>query len=73
LATALCKDVRPEPRTIGETFVACHHAEQQIDGTIASAVERKTLSRRLAVLEKAAQMAQTPSSQGDTTTARSAR
>ncbi|QYX57188.1 dipeptide ABC transporter ATP-binding protein [Roseovarius sp. SCSIO 43702] len=60
LATDLCKEVRPEPRAIGETLVACHHAEQQMDDTITSAVEREKLARRLAVLEKAARMSQTP-------------
>ena len=60
MATDLCKEVRPESRAIGETLVACHHAEQQLEARVVAPVERKTLARRLAVLEKAGKIAQTP-------------
>ncbi|QCO54365.1 dipeptide ABC transporter ATP-binding protein [Pseudorhodobacter turbinis] len=53
MATDICRVDRPEQRQIGETRVACHHADNQLHERDAAPVERAKLAERLAVLQRA--------------------
>ncbi|MBO9432137.1 dipeptide ABC transporter ATP-binding protein [Sulfitobacter sp. R18_1] len=54
MATELCRQARPEKRKIGETEVACHHAEAAAARqTPAPRLDSGKLTRRLAVLRAA--------------------
>lgn len=53
MATDLCRHSRPETRMIGDTRVACHHAEAGAAQATAQKIKPGKLDRRLAVLRAA--------------------